>query len=70
MAGAVGTTRAGMGTVHLTISRSKAPPASRMPVSGLKRKAGPAVEAVSVACAHLFAVAAMVVIAGLVIYAR
>lgn len=65
-----GKLRAGMGTVQLTISRSRTPLASRMPVSRLKQKAGPAVEAVSIACAHLFAVAAMVVIAGLVFYAR
>jgi len=68
--------RVGMGDFQLTTFRPKAQPsllkalpASRIPVSGMKRKAGSAVEAVSVASAHIFAVAAMAVIAGLVIYA-
>lgn len=49
--------------------------ASRMPMrrlkeSGLKEKAGTAIEAVSIACAHILAIAALVVIGGLVIYVR
>jgi hypothetical protein len=42
----------------------------RLKDSGLREKAGSAAEVVSIACAHIFAIAAMVVIAGLVIYVR
>jgi hypothetical protein len=42
----------------------------RLKESGLKEKAESAVEVVSIACAHILAVAALVVIAGLVIYVR
>jgi hypothetical protein len=63
------------GDCSLTDIRFKAPLASRMSMlrlkeSGLKEKAESAVEVVSIACAHILAVAALVVIAGLVIYAR
>jgi hypothetical protein len=39
-------------------------------IAGLREKAGSAVEAVSVAAAHVLAVLAMIVIAGMVIYVR
>ncbi|KAA0075147.1 hypothetical protein CIW50_13755 [Tardiphaga sp. P9-11] len=59
----------------MTDTRFKAQVASRMPMrrlkeSGLKEKAGTAIEAVSIACAHILAIAALVVIGGLVIYVR
>ena len=48
---------------------------SRMPMlrfkeSGFREKAGSAIEAVSIACAHILAIAALVVIGSLVIYVR
>lgn len=42
----------------------------RLKESGLKEKAQSAVEIASIACAHILAVAALIVIAGLVIYVR
>jgi hypothetical protein len=44
--------------------------ASRLRESGLREKAGSAFEVVSIACAHILAIAALVVIGGLVIYVR
>jgi hypothetical protein len=45
-------------------------PVFRLKQSGLKEKAESAVEVISIACAHILAVAALVVIASLVIYVR
>lgn len=63
------------GDCSLTDSRFKAQVASRMPMlrfkeSKLRQKVGSAVEAVSIACAHVLAIAALVIIGGLVIYVR
>lgn len=63
------------GDYSLNIPRFKAHTASRMPrlrlkESGLKERAESVVEVASIACAHILAVAALVVIAGLVIYVR
>jgi hypothetical protein len=45
-------------------------PRLRLKESGLKERAESVVEVASIACAHILAVAALVVIAGLVIYVR
>ena len=63
------------GDCSLTDTRFKAPSASRLAMlrlkdAGLKEKAESVVEVASIACAHILAVAALVVIAGLVIYVR
>ncbi|MGM4926617.1 hypothetical protein AB8A31_27180 [Tardiphaga sp. 804_B3_N1_9] len=45
-------------------------PMLRFKESKLRQKVGSAVEAVSIACAHVLAIAALVMIGGLVIYVR
>jgi len=45
-------------------------PMLRCKESKLRQKIGSAVEAVSIACAHILAIAALVMIGGLVIYVR
>lgn len=45
-------------------------PMLRLKESRLREKVGSAIEAVSIACAHILAIAALVVIGGLVIYVR